>query len=298
MDIYAYTPLIITTIAAAIALFLVFNYFRTKKLPPTDEPVVGDYRIEVDVGTHIIPFEGTLYYNTKYLNPQFAYTFGKQITKGDKVTTDEMTKLHDHLKEKGHFYAMRMGTKKVAFISLEHPIEMKPFFKTEENTGKKIVHATGFYSKHEINGFQQVTFSPIDLSINSLNPPSFELLENTGKLVALVNEKGPLLQQITTEQEKNRILQGKVDGLADEVGKKTDELEYWKELAKRKGIESTEKEGFRIPPIIRTITFYGALFVIGLVITPSIPQLENIPSPLVGVGLTVVGYIIRRLLKK
>jgi hypothetical protein len=296
MDLYGLLPLIMVSIVGAITIFVLIHYLRTKKLPPTDEPVVGEYRIEVDVGTHIIPFEGTLYYNTKYLNEQLFHQFAQVITKQDKVTKEQVNELKEYLQKKCHCYAMRSGTKKLAFLSLEHPIETTPFFKTEEGTGKKIVHATGFFTRNEIHGFQQITFEPVSLRNYELNPQDYENLGKTGQIVALINEKGPLLQELKAEKEKNRVLQSKVDDLADDVGKLKDEVEYWKYEAKSKGVEEKEEKGVRIPKFIRKILPYGILFIIGYAVSPSIPQLGDYHPAILGVVLVILGFIGRKVL--
>jgi hypothetical protein len=297
-DWLSWAPWIIASIVAAVLAFVAFNYVRTRKLPPTDEPVVGDYRIEVDVGTHITSFEGTLYYNNKYLSQRFLYAFAQKLTKQDQVTEDQVNGLKEFLQANAYWYAMRLGTKKLAFISLFHAIETTPFFKTEEKTAKKVVHATGSFNKQEISGFQQVTMEPINLSSYELNPQNYEILDNTGKMVALINEKGPLLQELIAEKEKNRVMQSKVDDLADGVGRLKDEVEYWKHEAKRKGVETAEEEATQIPQIIRRLLPYGILFIIGYVISPATPQLAEYHPALIGGLLAVAGFLIRKVLRK
>lgn len=294
-DLYAWAPYIFATIATSIVAFFILNYIRTRKLPPTDEPVVGEYHIEVDVGTHIIPFEGTLYYFNKLLNPRYLHTFAKILSKKKTPTNAQLKKFKSFLKEKAFLYAMRQGTKKLAFIALQHPIETTPYFKTEEGTGRKIVHATGTIG-NETKGFQHVTMEPINLSDYTLNPKDYDVLNNLGEMLRTLYEKAPLMQELEAEKEKNRVMQSKVNGMADEVGRLKDEVEYWKYEAKRKGIEKAEETRIRIPDWLRKIVPYAILFAIGYVVSPTIPQLSDYHPVFLAAGLTILGFIIKKLL--
>ena len=293
-DFYAWAPQIFAVIAISVVAFFIFVYIRTRKVPPTDEPTVGEYRIELDVGTHIIPFEGTLYYFNKLLNPRHLHAFAGTLSTEGKVTESDLNELKNFLQENGFFYAMRQGIKKLAFVSLYHPIETTPYFKTEEKTGRKIVHATGTVGK-ETRGFQHVTMEPIDLGDYTLNPKDYSQLDNTGSLLTLLRETAPLIQELGAEKEKNRVIQSKVDSLADEVGNLKDEAEYWKHEAKRKGVEKIEEERFKFPGWILKVLPYGVLFIIGYALSPAIPQLADYHPVFLGVGLVIAGYVVKRL---
>ena len=140
--------------------------------------------------------------------------------------------------------------------------------------------------------------SSLNLRNYELNPQDYENLGKTGQIVALVNEKGPLLQELKAEKDKNHVLQTKVDDLADDVGKLKDEVEYWKYEAKSKGVEEKEEKGVRIPKFIRKILPYGILFVIGYAVSPSIPQLGDYHPAILGVVLVILGFIARKVLGK
>lgn len=274
MDWLVWMPYIVASIVIAVVAFFILNYLRTKKLPPTDEPVVGEYHIGLAVGTHIIPFQGTLHYFTKFLNPRYLNTFAQKLNDGSTVTKEDINAFRDYLQSDAHFYAMRQGTKKVAFISL-HPIEMSPYFKTEQGSGLKQVYATGDYAPEEIGGFQVVSMTPIDQSTYTLNPPDYTKLDKTGKILATIFEKAPLLQELEAEQQKNKVMQGKVDEMADEVGRLKDEVEYWKYEAKRKGIAEPEEEGIKLPKWLKILVPYGISFGMGWLVFQNIPQLAQ-----------------------
>lgn len=296
MNILELIVYIFATGIVGVTIFTVLWWLRTKKLPPTDEPVVGEYRIEVDVGSHIVPFEGTLYYFNKLLNVQHLRTYAKTLEEnGEESDLDEVKR---ELKEKAHLYAMRLGTKKLAFISLYHPVEIRPFFKSEQGTGRKIVHATGTIGK-STKGFQHITMEPIDLSSCELNPRDYEAFDKVGKLLTTLLEKAPLIEQIEAKEEQLRIVRNKADEFADELARKEDESQYWKELYKKKGAAPpAEKEGISVPPIIKNLLFFGVLFAIGYGVSSAILQLVEYQSVLVGLGSVVGGFIVKRVLGK
>ncbi|NIQ05845.1 MAG: hypothetical protein GWO20_09020, partial [Candidatus Korarchaeota archaeon] len=174
---------------------------------------MGRYRIEVNVGTHIVPFEGSLYYFNKLLNPKHLHQYAETL--GAEMKTS-LAELKNFLKDEAYFYAMRQGTRKLAFISLHHPIEISPFFKTEQDTGRKIVHATGTIGK-KTKGFQHVTMEPINLSDYELNPQEYQTLDHTGKLLTELLEKAPLIEELEAREEELRVVRSKTHELADEV---------------------------------------------------------------------------------
>jgi hypothetical protein len=297
MDFYAILPYAAAIVFVSFALFVVWNYIKTKKMPPTDEPMVGDYRIELDVGTHFVSFEGTLYYFNKLLNPQHLHAYDKTIP--DKKIRENLESLHKTLKKDAYFYAMRVGIKKLAFISLNHPIEVAPYFKSEQGTGKKVVHATGFIGK-PTRDFQPITIIPIDLSKNTLNPTTFDSLNHTGQLLMTLHEKAPLLEEISAKEQQLRVFKSKVDDMDDEIGKLTDEKEWWKHLAKKLGYsgEPSEEKGFTLPAIIKTFAPYGLLFIVGYAVSPHLlPQTEYHPALLGGV-LVAIGFVGKWLIQK
>jgi hypothetical protein len=303
IDWLSWMPHVIASGVIATVAFFIITYIRTKKLRPTDEPAVGEYHIEVDVGTVIHPFKGTLFYNTKFLNEQFYYEFAKLLSgENTEVKTEELIQLKDYLNEKCHMYAMRVGTKKIAFISVEHPIEISPYFKTEERTGRKIVHATGWFNKHEINGFQQVTMAPIDLKELQLNPKGFETLGKLGEILAVVSEKGPLIQEIRFERQRANVLQTKVDQLSQALGESTDEIEYWKHLARGSPAEKEKEEGFgfrlRVPSWVKELLPSAFFFIIGILLSPAIPQLEGTHPVVLGIGFAAIAFIGKKVLVK
>lgn len=297
MDIYSYLPYIFLVIAGSIALFFIWNWLRVKKLAATDEGVcMQSCRIELDVGTHIVPFEGTLYHFNKLLNPKHFHRFGKSIGK-DEAKLKEYKKF---LEANGHFYAMRQGMKLFAFISLHNPIEIAPFFKSEEGSAKKVVHAVGSIGK-KTEGIQHVVMEPINLKKYTLNPGAYDQLDAAGGLLTTLFEKVPLIAEIDAEKEKNRIMQSKVDSMSAEIGRQKDQIEYWKHLARKKGAEETKEAGGRfavnmswLPKILP----YIFLFAVGYLISPMIPQLVDQPPFYLGGALSVIGFIVKKVVWK
>lgn len=286
MDIFNIIPYAAAVGIGVVTLIIVYNYFIAKKLAPTDEPIVGEYRIELDVGTHIVPIEGTLYYFNKLLNPQNIHVYAKAI---DQTTKQQLQNLQNYLKDNAHFYAMRQGTKKYAIISINNPIEVSPYFKSEQGTGKKIVHARGTISDTE-DGLQHITFEPLDLQKNTPTPETFEKLSNTGQLLTTLQEKAPLLEEINIEQRKKDILQSKVNDLEDEVGELKDEVEYYKHLAKKQGYMEDGQEGtFQLPKLITQIIPFGLLFIAGFMAGPTIAP--TIDPAIMGAVFAGTGFI-------
>jgi hypothetical protein len=297
-DFYGNILPIIGAIFTALIAVIVFNYIRTKKLPPTDEPLVGDYKILLDVGSHIIPFEGSVHYFTKIINPKHFYIIAEALSLTKNIDT-----LRETLdKMKCYYYAIRKGTQKYAIISIHNPIETAPFFKTEEETRKKIVQATGSIGKKEVKGYKVIVMDPQDLSTHTLKPKEYQDLGNFGDLLLTILEKAPLTEEFTTEQEKNKILQGKVNDMSEELGKTKDEVEMWKELARKQGVKEEVEGAFNIPKWIKTTILYGAIFVIGSGLGylggQSSPDLAQVHPIIFGFGSIVAFYILKRLLGK
>lgn len=307
MDWLAWMPYLVASIVGAVLLFLFLNWFRVKKMPPTDEAIVGEYRILIDIGTHIVSFEGTLYYFTKLLNPKQLVSYQKALEKHTEKKL-EITELKKFLEEKAHCYAMRIGRQKFAFISVPsskegkgHPIEITPYFKTIEGSTTKLVLGAGSIGERRDTGFRHVTFEAVDLSKHTLNPGQFEVLKDCGTFVTELREMVPLIEEIAAEKEKNRILQGKVDGLQTDVGHLKDEVEYWKHLARKKAVERREEEGrgIGLGGLIQTWFPYGLLFIIGYLLSPLIPPLAGYHPAILGFAVTVVGlFIIKVVLKR
>lgn len=291
IDWLAWTPWIMAAILGAVIAFIVFNWFRTKKMPPTDEPVVGEYRIEVDVGTHIVAFEGTLYYFRNILNPNHLHVYAQTLSEN---LQNKLDNLRTFLQKNAYFYAMRQGTKKIAFVSLNHPVEVSPFFKSEEGSAKKIVHATGKIGE-STKGFQHVTMEPINLRNYELNPKEYAKFDDVGKLLTTLFEKAPLIQQIESERAKNKIMQDKVNDMANEIGRLKDEAVRWKYEAKGKGVEKTEEEGLLAFPLwLKKYLPYGLALVIGYLISPQIPQLTETHPIILGIAFVAGLFIVRK----
>jgi len=300
MDIYGYMPQIALIITVSIALALFWRYLKVKRLAATDEGICMDScKIELDVGTHIVTFEGTLYHFNKLLSPMNFYKFLKSLVKGDKATESELKEYKKFLEEHGHFYAMRQGTKKYGIISLHNPVEIAPFFKSEQGSARKIIHAVGTIGK-SVEGLQCIVMEPINLKHYTLKPETYENLSSCGKLLTTLYEKIPLLAEIKALGEKHRILQTKVDKMATEIGKLKDEVEYWKHLARKKGAEEKEERRgltLNIPALSKLLPFVF-LFAIGYLVSPAIPVLEGWHPVFLGIGLVLGGFIVKQVMFK
>ena len=77
MDLYGLVPTIIVAVAVAVLAFIIFTWVKNKKMPPTNEPVVGEYLIYVHTDAEVLPFEGTLYYFRNLLDPKHFHIFSK-----------------------------------------------------------------------------------------------------------------------------------------------------------------------------------------------------------------------------
>jgi hypothetical protein len=295
MDFFEIFPHIVLTITSGVGLYFFLTWYRTRKYPPTDEPQVGEYRIEVDVGTHITPLEGMLYYFNKFLNPMHFQTLWEAL-KQEKLHTD-LKKLERFLRKKGHFYAMRQGTRKVVIVSVYHPIETTPYFKTEQGSWKKIVHAPGWISDKVIGGFQHIVMEPLNLQKNELNPKEAKMFDKCGELLSAIYEQTPLLEQIEAEKKKNEVMQKKVGGMDDEIGRLTDELEYWKHLARKRTPEAEEERRLVIPSWIRFILPLAIAFGIGWMLSPSITFTAPYPPIFLASAFAFTLFLIRRWLK-
>lgn len=291
-DWLAWLPWVIASIVGAVLAFVLFNYVRTRKLPPTDEPIVGFYRIELDKGDTIKPFEANLYYNNGQLNPD---NFQALIQVLPQKLKEKAIELRKELERNYHFYAMRVGMRVVSFVS-KNPIEARPFFKGEQGTSRKIVQTNGRFYKGDKRDY--VIMGPRDLFEGNPNPQVASILLDVPKLLEKLNEATPLIQEINAVREKNRVMQSKVDDLADDVGKLKDEVEYWKREAKRRGVEEKEEVGINLPRFALKLLPYGLLFVIGYVISPAIPQLAEVHPIFLALGLAAVGYVVKRVLGK
>lgn len=295
VDLYELGPLILGAVFLAIIIVVLLNYVLKRKVPPTDEPLIGDYRIELDVGTHIIPLEGGLYYFTKLLNPKHIHTLAQSLDIKDKVT-----ELQKELKERNvNFYAMRDGLTKLAIISLEHPLETAPYFKIDEKTRKKIVHASGTVGK-TVGGLKAVVFQPIDQSKNTLNPADYQNIDKLGELLLTVKEKAPLVEEMLAEKEKTSVLQGKVNELTDDVGKLKDEVEYYKHLMKKQGITGEAEEGIKIPSWLKSTLLYGGVFLMatGIGFGIKVEELANIHPAILGGAVVIVTFMVKKIFGK
>jgi hypothetical protein len=296
MDLYAILPWLVAGIALAVALAYIIYWLKTKKLPPTDEPLVSDnYKIFLDVGSYIIPLEGSVHYFNKIINPKHLHIIAKSLT-------TDISKLQDSLKEqKTYFYAMRHYTAKLAIICLRYPIETTPHFKSEEKTGKKIVLATGSMGK-EISGWKAVVMQPQDQNEHTLNPSDYKILESFGDLLLTIREKAPIQEELDTERGTNKVLQSKVNDMDMEMGALKDEAEYWKRLAMKKEEVTEAGEGLKIPKWIRTLILYGIValigYGIGYVLGQSSPDIAQVHPLIFSIGAIVFVWIIKKLFNK
>lgn len=297
-DVYGNILPIIGAIFIALIAVIVFNYIRTKKLPPTDEPLVGDYKILLDVGSHIIPFEGSVHYFTKIINPKHFYIIGEALGLGKNI--DALIETLN--KVKCYYYAIRKGTQKYAIISIHNPIETAPFFKTEEETRKKIVQATGSIGKKEVKGYKVIVMDPQDLSTHTLNPKQYQELSNFGDLLLTILEKAPLTEENSALKEEKQILENKCREFGIDVGKLRDKAERWHAEARTKESTVIEEKGIRIPSWTKLSIFYGACFIlgsgIGYVLGQSNTDVAQVHPIIFGVASVMVVYILKRLLGK
>lgn len=197
MDILSWVPWIAVSVLSAVTVFIILNHIRTKRLPPTDEPVVGEYRIELDVGTHNVPYEGTLYYFNKFLDGISLKKWEKTL---DQDTIEKIKKVLD-ASGKLHYYAMRQGTKKIAFISIGRPLET--CFKTQGN--HKLVLASGRIGKERGQFHEYITLEPVDQNTFTLNPDASKKFPDLTDALAILREKTPLVEELEIYKENLQI---------------------------------------------------------------------------------------------
>jgi uncharacterized protein YlzI (FlbEa/FlbD family) len=274
-------------IVVAVLAFFVFSYIRTRKMPTVPiqyETELGLFRIIVCHSKTSDLFEGVLYTFSSFLESAKAKPWEESL---DKETLVKIKTCLDQSSEV-HCYAMRQGMKKIGFIDVGPSLETK--FTTQE--GYKLVIAERIGSVVALD-YEYVSLTPIDQKDWTLDESAIEKIEGNVQTAVSLRQGTPLVEQLNAEQEKNRVMQSKVDQLADEVGRLKDEVEYWKYEAKR-GIEKVEA-AFQIPNWIKTYVPYAILFIIGYGIAP---QVTTYHPALVGVGLVLAGFIVRKLLKK
>lgn len=297
MDWLMWIPWVIGAIVAAAVAFVLFNWIGVKKLKVNQEPVVGDYRIEVDVGRRLECFEGELRYFEDMMRPGYLHQLAETLSsKTDKGSFEE---LREYLVTKCHHYAMRQGTRKYAFISAEHPIEVSPFFKSEQGSDIKVVHAVGTNLDTKIGGYYFVAFEPVDLSTNELNPKDYSLFGHFAKFTAHLLDKAPLMARMEALEEECRIMESKNQEIADKLGQVVDERESWKFTAELHGAggEPKEEEGTTdLGTLIKQCIPYAILFGVGYWLSPFIPDLAEFNPAVLGTVLAVGGYLVKRVL--
>ena len=205
--------------------------------------------------------------------------------------------LQNFLKRKAHFYAMRQGTRKVVIVSVYHPIEISPFFKSEQGSLKKVVHGSGWMGK-PTGGFQHVVMEPLDLSKNTLNPSIMKEFDKCGALLTAIHEQTPLLEEIQVAKENSSILQKKVDGMADDMRKLKNDLEYWKHQARKRGAVEEAERGLKVPPLIRMLIPYIVAFIVGYLLSPSFIYTATLHPMFLGFGFAAALFVIRRWILK
>ena len=299
MELLEIAPAAIGALIIAVIAFVIFNWFRNKKMPPTDEPLVGEYRILLNIGTHVIPIDGALHYFNKLINPKHLHILAKSLNITEDI--ESLRKILQNEKDRCYLYAIRSGITKHAVISYQHPIGTSPFFMTEEKTNKKLVIAAGSIGK-ENNGWKAVVMTPLDQTKYILNPKDYQTLEKFGDLLLTIREKAPLLEQIESViKEKDIFFQKLKEVLAknESLTVKNSELLDILTDTNLKGpeetiIEPTTKPAkFNIPTWLKYLVIIGTGAIIGYAASSYAS-----PNPIIQAIATILTATIATLLYK
>ena len=296
IDWLNWAPYIVVAGIVAFALFVIFNYVRVKKLPPVPsehETELGSFRIVVvSCSGSSDVFDGDLYTFKTFFKEAKVRAWEKGL---DEKYVKKIGKCLETAK-KVYCYAMRQGTKKLAFISFGTALEVT--FTAQE--GRKFVVAQQLAPK--VNGdFEYLPIVPIDQTRWEVSSNVYKEISEYSETAKILREKTPLAEELQAEKEENRVLKAKMTGFADEIGDLRDEAEYWKFEAKRREAQEKSEEGFRVPRIIRQGIPFGILAVAGYLISSMIPQVTQYSpySPfLVAIILPGICYAIKKAIHK
>ncbi len=217
MEMVELMPYLLLGTLAFVGLIFLALWWKNKKLPVTQEPSLGQYRIDVDTGERIHSFEGELRLARGLSSDSFFMAIGKFLA----TSNPGIEELEAWRGQPKYSYAMRQGNDKIVFLSLPNGIESEPYSKPiiaktlSLAQSKRTVQAIGqiISSKFKttLGTFNKVVvLQPYDLTEHAPKIVDLNKLENIANLFRTIAEKAPHFQQLALAQDTIRTSEAKI----------------------------------------------------------------------------------------